>query len=42
MNKNARGGEVMNSSAKEEELACRCLFQEVALDRCFRQLGQWI
>ena len=29
-------------SAKEEELAGRCLFQEVSLDRCLQQLEHWI
>ena len=28
-------------SAKEEELAGRCLLQEVILDRCLRQLVQY-
>ena len=38
----ARGSEVTDWSANEEELAGQCLLQEVWLDRCLRQLGHWI
>ena len=41
-NRSARGGEVTDCSATEEELGDQCLLQEVPLDRCLRQLGHWI